>query len=102
MHYDYKIGEKYNDIALIKLKSPAEFVPKIWPACLAPENEITPADLADAQLIVAGFGRTDRNDREYNILGNWTINDRCCSLCRDETVRVADERIGDRISFACL
>lgn len=61
------MSEKYNDLALIKLKRSAEFVPKIWPACLAPEKEITPA----TQLIVAGFGRTDLKDREYNILGNW-------------------------------
>jgi hypothetical protein len=51
-HPQYKSSEKYNDIALIKLKSPIRFDEYVRPACLATVSK------SRSKMIAIGFGKT--------------------------------------------
>lgn len=53
IHPAYRSAEKYNDIALVRLKSPINFNERIRPACLPTRNIYPP------KLIAIGFGKTD-------------------------------------------
>ena len=47
-----------NDIALLKLSSPAQLGPRVSPVCLAPANLALPTNL---QCVTTGWGRTNTN-----------------------------------------
>jgi hypothetical protein len=51
-HPQYKSNEKYNDIALIKLKSSIRFDEHVRPACLATGSK------SHSKMIAIGFGKT--------------------------------------------
>lgn len=51
-HPQYKSGEKYYDIALIKLKSTIKFDEHVRPACIATRSETW------SKMIAIGFGKT--------------------------------------------
>lgn len=53
MHPAYKSVEKYNDIALVRLKSHINFNERIRPACL-PTRNVHPR-----KMIAIGFGKTE-------------------------------------------
>lgn len=57
IHPEYKVKQKYHDIALLELEEPVEFTSYIWPACLQPPSY----EVGDI-LTIAGFGRIDTKD----------------------------------------
>jgi hypothetical protein len=59
---DYSKYLRYHDIALVKLKQSVKFSSHIFPACLYPEN-----DFVSKNLIIAGFGRNDIKDCEFEL-----------------------------------
>jgi Trypsin len=57
---DHRGGQ--NDIALIKLKSDAKFNFFVSPVCLPTEANSPPADVKQKEVLVAGWGVTDKGD----------------------------------------
>ncbi|XP_068235409.1 chymotrypsin-like protease CTRL-1 isoform X1 [Palaemon carinicauda] len=53
---DYDIAFSYHDIALLKLKTPAQFTYRVLPACLPYQFPVE--DYVDQRLTVTGWGRT--------------------------------------------
>jgi secreted trypsin-like serine protease len=51
-HPQYKSNEKYNDIALVKLKTTIRFDEHVRPACIATEVK------SRSKMIAIGFGKT--------------------------------------------
>lgn len=63
-HPDYKPPQKYNDIALLRLKSSAQMTAYVRPACLN-TNRTFPAK---TKPLATGWGQTDFNDDRSNVL----------------------------------
>lgn len=69
MHPQYSAREKYNDIALIKMKGKPVFDDKVRPACIT-FDETTLGDAAP--VIVTGFGVTDFSSKVVSLLVNFS------------------------------
>jgi secreted trypsin-like serine protease len=54
-HPSYRVSQKYDDIALIKLARDVEFSSSVYPICLATESSIDPG----ATLRAVGYGITE-------------------------------------------
>ncbi|XP_023234477.1 uncharacterized protein LOC111634033 [Centruroides sculpturatus] len=70
LHPGYKVGQYYDDIALLKLKEPIIFQETVLPACLPFENK----DYLNEKATVLGWGDTSYAGRPSEILQEVTIN----------------------------
>jgi hypothetical protein len=59
LHPDYRVREKYHNIALLKLEHEVKFSYNIWPACIHPDS-----GYQKENLIIAALGRIDLADSE--------------------------------------
>lgn len=77
VHPDYRYPQKYNDIALLRLRNIVRFTKFIRPACL-----YTKQDIPQRKAVATGWGKTDylaanTNNKLLKVALDVLSNDRC-------------------------
>uniref|UniRef100_U5EI42 CLIP domain-containing serine protease n=1 Tax=Corethrella appendiculata TaxID=1370023 RepID=U5EI42_9DIPT len=93
IHEDYhqENGADYNDLALLRLRTPIEYSPFVKPICLPFKNFVKEQQIEGTTATVAGWGQTENStSSQFKLKANLNIStfDNCFKKFKDVGVRI--------------